>query len=138
MWTAWLRSLGEDGLPVHLEDPADETTIAAAEQALGRPLPDDLRSLLCESDGVEDGYGTDVVWSAERIAAENAWLRDPGIDVAERLLVFGETENGELFGCQPRGPTPDVYLVHNDGSRRWVASDLQSLLEQWFARELER
>jgi cell wall assembly regulator SMI1 len=114
--------------------------IASAEQALGRSLPYDLRSLLAESDGIEDEYGTDIVWSAERIAAENrvSRLRSP----ATGLLLFGETENGGAFGCvlpaEGEAP-PDVYLQHTaDGSRRWVASDLRTLLEEWFTRAIER
>ena len=35
------------------ESPADEATIAAAEAALGRALPDDLKSLYRFSDGME-------------------------------------------------------------------------------------
>lgn len=43
----------------------------AAEEKLGVEFPDDLRSLLGESDGVEGEYGLGLVWPIDRIIEDN-------------------------------------------------------------------
>ncbi|WP_405063470.1 SMI1/KNR4 family protein [Kribbella sp. NBC_01505] len=59
--------------------PAGQEAISACAAALGRPLPDELRELLAETNGVEGEYGLEVLWSAERIhsgrqAGELGWI----------------------------------------------------------------
>lgn len=133
MWTAWLRGLGE---LVELADPADERELLRAESEVGLALPRDLRSLLAETDGLADAQGRELVWPVERIAEENAPLR-------AGLLVFGDTGGEDLLaygvgradgpGARP-GPGPDILLwEHARDGARWIAPDLQSLLDDWFA-----
>lgn len=51
--------------------PVSPSQIAAVEQALGVDFPEDLRSLLAETNGVVGEYGLGLVWPLERIEADN-------------------------------------------------------------------
>ena len=61
------RSSGVPSQPVR--------TLEQAETRVGCPLSDALRALLLETDGLTDEYGLEVVFSAERLAAENLMMR---------------------------------------------------------------
>jgi hypothetical protein len=139
MWTAWLRAIDDYGVVVELSDPADETTIDALEDQLGLDLPEDLRSLLLETDGLVDDAGGEPVWPVERIVEENLALgRDGDTPVLPEgadadLLFFGDTGGDDLFVYRLGGNRPDVYLwVAGRQETHWVASDLQSMLDAWF------
>lgn len=149
MWTAWLRGLDPDDGEVSLAEPVDADALAEAEDRLELILPEDLRSLLGETDGLSDGHGREPVWPVERIAEENVLLRSAGATPAlpdgadEDLLFFGEAGEGDLFAYELDDDgdisEPDVFLWRADvGEARWAASDLQSLLDSWFAGTLER
>ncbi|MGQ0844002.1 MAG: SMI1/KNR4 family protein [Sporichthyaceae bacterium] len=133
MWTAWLRAIGEDGAVV-LAEPAVPEVLADVEAKLGSPLLEDLRSLLAESDGLADDSGGEPVWPVERIGEENAARLGPVADADADLVFFGDTGTEDLFAYRAAGP--DIYLwCAADGKTRWVASDLRSLLDTWFADE---
>ncbi|HEY2832838.1 MAG TPA: SMI1/KNR4 family protein [Sporichthyaceae bacterium] len=141
MWTAWLRTLDDFGVVVELADPADEATIDELEDKLGLDLPRDLRSLLLETDGLADDEGGEPVWPVERIVEENLELgRDgdtpampEGGGLEVDLLFFGDTGGEDLFAYRLEENRPDVYLwVADRRETRWVASDLQSMLDAWF------
>lgn len=51
--------------------PVAAMALAEAERRLGRSLPAQLTALLLETDGIVGEYGTDVVWSLERIVEQN-------------------------------------------------------------------
>jgi hypothetical protein len=82
--------------------PATSESIEAAEAAVGCRLPEDLRALLLESDGVRDEHGFELVFDAERVAGVNREMRTTP-DFAELympfdpLLFFGAVGNGDLF-----------------------------------------
>ena len=60
--------------------PATEDAIEAAEAVVGCGLPDELRELLLESDGVRDQYGFELVFrAAAMIAAEPRHALTPGL-----------------------------------------------------------
>ena len=146
MWTAWLQGF-DDSVAIRLADPVDELALARAEHQLGLTLPEDLRSLLAETDGIADASDVELVWAAERIAEENLGLRrDHETPAVPRgggdLLFFGDTGTEDLFAYRITADGsvsgPDVYLWNYQlATARWIASDLQALLDAWFSGELE-
>lgn len=72
MWRERILQVRADA---ELAEPATSEALAEVERVLGQPLPVDLAFLLRECNGVRGHDGTDVVWSAERIAEENVSLR---------------------------------------------------------------
>ena len=68
---------------------------------MGVPFPDDLTSLLLETNGVVDDNGADVVWSCEEIISQNAMFRNGDFDELympfDHLLLFGEDGGGDLY-----------------------------------------
>jgi hypothetical protein len=147
MWTAWLRGLDSLGDAVSLSDPVDPDALGDAEARLGMTLPDDLRSLLHESDGINGAGRGEPVWPVERIAAENLLLRSAGSTPAlpngadDDLLFFGDAGQGHLFAYEldtgGEISESDVFVWQPGlGEAVWVASDLQSLLDDWARGEL--
>ncbi|MFF5028748.1 SMI1/KNR4 family protein [Streptomyces collinus] len=132
MWTEMVTALPG---PAALRPPATEASLAHCATALGHPLPADLVALLRESDGIEGEYGEGLVWSAERIAAENGTLRGdedfPRLYMPfDPLLFFADTAGGDLFALLSRIDRPDVFAWnHEDDSRTWVAPNLARYLE---------
>jgi hypothetical protein len=115
--------------------------IHACEALLGRPKPDELRELLAETDGVEGEYGLGLVWSARRIAEDNARFR-ASQDFAELympfdgLVFFSDAGNGDQVGVALSG-NQEVYVwSHEDDSRTWVASTVIGFLEEWMTGRL--
>src|SRR4030095_13645908 len=80
--------------------PASDANLRAVERALGCELPDDLRALLTESNGVKAPYST-LIYSTDRIIAVNREFRDAE-HLADRMpfdhmLFFGEVSDGDEF-----------------------------------------
>jgi hypothetical protein len=147
MWTAWLRGMDSLGDTVSWAEPVDPDALADAEERLGLMFPDDLRSLLHESDGINGAGKGEPVWPVERIAAENVLLRSAGSTPAlpdgadDDLLFFGDAGDGRLFAYELDSggevADPDVFLWQPGlGEAVWIASDLQSLLDDWVRGEL--
>ena len=147
MWTAWLRGLDSLGQTVALSDPADPDTLSDAEERLGLVFPEDLRSLLFESDGINGAGRGEPVWPVERIAEENLLLRNAGSTPAlpegadDDLLFFGDAGQGQLFAYELDAggevSESDVFVWQPGlGEAVWIASDLQSLLDDWARGEL--
>ncbi|MFF4368106.1 SMI1/KNR4 family protein [Streptomyces sp. NPDC001594] len=119
-----------------LAGPADEADLAEVERALGQPLPDDLAALLRECDGVVGRHGTDVVWSARRIARDNAELRGtPGFASLympfEPLMFFGDNGGGDLFGVVRIPERSDVFVWdHESDGRSWAAGGVEDYLRR--------
>lgn len=104
-------------------------------------LPAQLRELLCESNGVYGPYGLGLVWSLERIVADNASFRSNAdfrqlYMAFDSLLFFADAGNGDQFAFAVHDGqvrSPDVYAWnHEDDSRVWVASSLRQYIE-WSA-----
>ncbi|MEU3727231.1 SMI1/KNR4 family protein [Streptomyces sp. NPDC031705] len=119
-----------------LGGPADEAELAAVERALGQPLPAGLADLLRACDGVVGRHGTDVVWSAGRIARDNAELRNSPELAAlympfEPLLFFGDNGGGDRFAAVRIPPRPDVFVWdHETDTRAWAAAGLEDYLRR--------
>lgn len=122
-------------------EPASPGTILEAEAQLGAPMPDELRDLLRETDGLEGEYGLDLVWTAERVGTDNARFRsDPDFAelymTFEGLLFFADAGNGDQFAISLRGPQDIFVWNHEDDSRTWVASTVMNFLRAWMTGEL--
>jgi hypothetical protein len=136
MWKQLIESLSPDH---EFAPPAAWSEIALAEEKLGVKVPDDLRALLFETNGVHGQYGLGLVWSFDRIVADNLDFRtkenfkdlympfDP-------LLFFADGGNGDQFAfpMHLRTVQNDVFVWnHEDDSRTWAAPSLARYLEWW-------
>jgi hypothetical protein len=114
--------------------------LTSSEDRLGLRFPDELRSLLQESNGVHGQYGLGLIWPIERIIADNLRFRthpDFG-DLYmpfDCLLFFADAGNGDQFAFpiqNGRTRRNDVFVWnHEDDSRTWVAPSLSKYLEWW-------
>lgn len=109
--TAYMRPIADAGWRVRqsLRAPASIADIVLAEKSLNCHLPESLRSLLLETDGVmnmmsvNDGEWFDenwVIWPIAEIAEKNQWLRvhHPNRRL-ERFLFFASPGvDGIMFG----------------------------------------
>jgi len=80
--------------------PASNTELSAIYQALGHGIPDQLRELLIESNGIETPYST-LVYSTARIIEVNQTFRTAD-SLADRmpfehLIFFGTVSDGDEF-----------------------------------------
>lgn len=131
MW----RELASEFTGVDLQGPAGGAALAAIEQGLGQSIPQALRELLLETDGIADDYGTDVIWSAEKILSDNEEFRQneqfrglyQSFDV---LMFFGDNGGGDQFAFVRRPARDDEIFVwdHETDSRTWVAGSLENYL----------
>lgn len=133
MWRERILAVMADA---ELAEPANSQALAEVERALGQPLPEDLASLLREWDGVRGHYGTDVVWSAERIAKENASFR-ASADFSELympfepLMFFGDNGGGDQFAFVRVPLRGDVFVWdHETDGRSWAANGLDHYLRR--------
>ncbi|MFB7372345.1 SMI1/KNR4 family protein [Streptomyces sp. NPDC056222] len=128
---------------VEFQAPIDTTALAEAEQRLGQSLPSQLTALLMESDGMVDAYGTDVVWSLDRIVEQNLvfWSPDafPGLYMPfDPLLFFGDNGGGDQFAFVINPERPDIFVWdHETDARMWAARELKDYLHRSLAGEGE-
>lgn len=116
--------------------PVLPTAFAAAESALGCALPDDLKSLYLQTDGVSAHCGASLVMPLQQAVAENQTLRSsPRLrDLYmpfDHLLVFGKPGNGDLFFFPIRADgslAKKVFIWdHESDSRSIYAYSLKDL-----------
>ena len=140
-WRELLAKLDPDAT---LRSPAGESDIAEAERRLGVRLPDELRSLLAESDGAFDKYQCAIVWPLDQIVADNEDYRRNPIFAqympVDDLLFFADAGDGELFGYSISrvGEVRDHVFVWNpiEDSRMMVAGSLGGWLQGWLGGSL--
>ncbi|MFK4066774.1 SMI1/KNR4 family protein [Streptomyces sp. NPDC029674] len=132
----WRDLILEAMADAELAEPATSEALAGAERVLGQPLPGDLSFLLRECNGVRGHYDTDVVWSAERIAKENASFR-ASADFAklympfEPLMFFGDNGGGDQFAFIRNPLRDDVFVWdHESDGRSWAANGLADYLRR--------
>ncbi|MDG9691184.1 SMI1/KNR4 family protein [Streptomyces mutabilis] len=123
--------------------PAEPHVLERLEQLLGLALPGELNALLLESDGLLDEYGTDVVWSAERILSDNLAFRN---DEEYRslylpfdyLIFFGDNGGGDQFAFTCRPPREEVFVWdHETDERNAVSPTLASFVRSALASDGE-
>lgn len=143
MWIEFLKSVSD---ACDFFEPANEAKIQSAEGALEISFHQDLRSLLLESDGVFGEYGLGLIWSVERIHADNLNFRT-NEDFKEiympfdSLLFFGDGGNGDQFAYPIQNGmirNNDVFVWnHEDDSRNRISPNLKAYLEGWLNGEIQ-
>ncbi|OAH15398.1 SMI1/KNR4 family protein [Streptomyces jeddahensis] len=132
----WIETAAEASAKVEFRAPVDATALAEAERRLGRRLPSQLTALLMETDGIVDEYGTDAVWSLDRIVEKNLlfWSPDtfPGLYMPfDPLLFFGDNSGGDQFAFVLTPERPDIFVWdHENDSRLWAARELKDYLHR--------
>lgn len=121
--------------------PVSAGALLACEARLHHRIPDHLRQLLIETNGIEGEYGLGLLWSVERIAEDNDRFRT-SVDFRklympfDGLVFFADAGNGDQFALSLSG-NHEVYVWnHEDDSRRWVASTVMRYLEDWMTGAL--
>ena len=118
--------------------PAFDEEIDQIERRLGQAVPDELRELLRQTNGVRAEYGSGLVWSVQEIIKENTEFRQ-SVDFAElymsfdQLMFMGDNGGGDQFAYVrvPARRPDDVFVWdHETDERRWVAKSLEDYLER--------
>ena len=113
---------------------------------MGVSFPDELISILHESNGVEGEFGLGLIWNVEKIRKDNLLFRQFSDykDIYmpfDHLLFFADAGNGDLFAfsiTNGKIQRSDVYAWnHHDDSRQWVAPSLDLYLEWWLNGKLK-
>ncbi|WP_327409136.1 SMI1/KNR4 family protein [Streptomyces sp. NBC_01281] len=138
----WREIVGEFE-SAELRSGVDAGVLDRIEVELSQPIPRDLRSFLIESNGLEDEYGTEIVWSAERILDDNRSFRGDeqyrSLYMAfDPLLFFGDNGGGDQF-AYVRKPERDGVFVwdHETDSRNLVSPGLESYVRSALASDGE-
>ncbi|MFE3635625.1 SMI1/KNR4 family protein [Streptomyces cellostaticus] len=135
----WKEAAAEALPEVEFRAPVEATALAEAERHLGRGLPAQLTALLMETNGMVGEYGTDVVWSLDRIVEQNLlfWSPDtfPGLYMPfDPLLFFGDNGGGDQFAFVLTPERPDIFVWdHENDSRLWAARELEDYLHRSLA-----
>jgi cell wall assembly regulator SMI1 len=122
-------------------EPATPEQIAQVEQTFNVTLPDELKQLLLESNGVQLAYGTEFLWSVETILKENLSMRQE-VDWMpfDHLLFFGGTGDGNLSAfpiINGQIDRPEVFIWdHENDSRMWAGETLKRYIELYLNNEL--
>ncbi|GAB3209948.1 hypothetical protein GCM10027294_26350 [Marinactinospora endophytica] len=130
----WRELIGELYPETDLPEPADAAVLDRIEEALGLPVPSELRGLLGEVDGVVNGYGDAVVWPAARIVEDNLAMRaEPDYQELyapfDTLMFFGDSDMGPQFAYAYTDYGPAVIVWdHETDQRRLVAVSLRDYL----------
>ncbi|MFD5004206.1 SMI1/KNR4 family protein [Streptomyces mutabilis] len=115
-------------------EPVEPHVLGRLEQLLGLALPGELNALLLESDGLLDTYGTEVVWSAERILGDNLSFRgDEQLRSLylpfDSLLFFGDNGGGDQFAFACGHLRDEVFVWdHETDERSLVSPTLESFV----------
>jgi hypothetical protein len=138
----WKQNIQAICAQATFSQPAEEQALSAAETQLGMRLPESLRELLAESNGVRGEYELDLIWPIERIVADNRLFRENESfrDLYmpfDGLLFFADAGSGDQFAFAVAGGQvrrPDIFVWnHEDDSRTWLAKDLRDYLEGWIS-----
>ncbi len=134
-WREFVQSLTSD---FTFQSSATLDEIEKAESSLGILFPDELKSLLQESDGIAGSYGSGLIWDVERIKKDNLNFRQfPDFKDLympfDHLLFFADAGNGDQFAfgiLNRKIRNSDIFVWnHEDDSRTWVAPSLDVYLE---------
>jgi len=141
----WKQLVEQCSSAITCHVPASEEQLAAAERVLGVRFPEELRSCLLESDGIEGEYGLALVWPLERIVRDNRQFRENEefrelYMPFDSLLFFADAGNGDQFAYPIRAGQvrrDDIFVWnHEDDSRSWVAPSLAKYLDWWLSGKL--
>jgi len=137
---SWKRLVKKVASEAEFASPAPESQLADVEQALGIQLPQDLRELLLECDGLTAHYGAGVVWPASEIQKQNQMFRtDEGFKELympfDHLLFFGADGGGDRFAFPIHADGQihkrDIFRwKHESDERVWLANCLEVFFER--------
>ena len=135
-WRSLIEGLADDA---EFELGASEGQISEAEKAIGIPLPEHLRSLLLECNGVRADYGSEVIWSCSELVERNLEFRryEPFRELYvpfDNLLFIGSDCGGDqfAFSIMANGQITkhDIYRWdHETDGRAWFSGRLKRYLE---------
>jgi hypothetical protein len=142
-WREFIQSLTAD---FTFHTPAILDEVENVESSLRVLFPDELKSLLQESDGVKGSYGTGLIWNVQRIKKDNLNFRQiPDFKELympfDHLLFFADAGDGDQFAfgiLNGEIRNPDIFVWnHENDSRTWVAPSLDVYLEWWLNGKLK-
>ncbi|MEK2476212.1 MULTISPECIES: SMI1/KNR4 family protein [Streptomyces] len=140
MWREMISRIADSA---ELCSPAPDAAVMGVEARFPQELPVNLRQLLNETNGVMDEYGTEIIWSAERILQDNVAFRSEAsfrelYMSFDELLFFGDNGGGDQFAFVRSPRREDVFVwEHETDSRNWVASSLEDYIERSLGSEGE-
>lgn len=143
MWKELIQNLSSE---CEFYAPAAPSEVAEAERSLNVLLPDELKDLLSESNGIHGRHGLGLVWPIERIVKDNLEFRQmEGFKELympfDPLLFFGDAGGGDQFAFAILDGTirwPDIFVWdHENDSRTWAAPSLQRYLEWCLSGKLD-
>ncbi len=135
MWRDFINNLTTDAT---FAPGALPSSIAEVESVLAIEFPEQLRTLLLESNGVLGEYELGLVWNLDRIRDDNLHFRNDAsfADLYmpfDHLLFFADAGNGDQFAFpiqNGRIQRPDVFVWdHECDDRRWVAGSLKQYIQ---------
>ena len=132
--------------------PASRQAIDECSKRLGVVFPDELASLLFQTNGVSERVPTTAgeidsgyfLFSVERILEINTSVRTQPSDYTmplDCLLFFAEDGFGDYFGfAVVKGQVPHSRIYfwnHEDDSRLAIASSLEYFVENWLLGKIK-
>ncbi len=142
MWREFIQELVhvvQYPIKIEFADGANEEQMNVLKMELGIALPEDLESLLYESNGISDEYGLGIIWKIEEIRRYNREMRMNNVykecymSFAD-MLFFADAGNGDRFAfpvIQGKVNGRAVFAWdHEDDSRQNIAFSLKSYLER--------
>lgn len=148
MWRDFIQNLkatAQYPLEIEFADGVNEEQIRSLELKLGVALPEDLKALLYESNGISDQYGLGIVWPLEEISQYNQEMRNlPHYQnfymSFSDLLFFADAGNGDRFAfpiIRGKVKAEAVFAWNHENDSRWeVAFSLKSYLEGWLSGKI--
>ena len=121
-------------------DPATSSEIDDLEKTFGIQIPEHLKELLLESNGITGTYGLDVVWSTAGIKGQNLDMRhDKDFQDMfmpfDHLLFFGSNGAGDYYGypisaAQTISGSEIFCWYHENDDRIVAAFSLEAYLNE--------
>ncbi|AZJ24080.1 SMI1/KNR4 family protein (plasmid) [Bacillus wiedmannii bv. thuringiensis] len=138
-WANFIKNITTDCI---FNPPATEATITKIENMFQVKLPDELRNVLFETNGIEySEFNLPLVWNTDQIQKENYNMRNEKFFKEmympfDSFLFIADAGNGDLFGYRVLNGlinNYDIYIWnHENDSRIWVAPNLQIFIERWY------
>lgn len=142
MATDWKQLVRQIQPQAALFRPAWETEIVAAEQAVGCRFPEDLRSLLSQTNGASDEWGYGPIRSLAGIIEYTLFIRS--IDLAneydgrkipmDKFVIIGTDPGGGQYGffSEPERGIGFNYFEHEAGVFEMEAYSLEQYLRYYY------
>ncbi len=143
MWKNFINSISKE---YHFTNPATKLELDHIQNELKVELPDELASLLKESNGVFDNWNCPLIWPISQVVKDNLFYRnfEDYKDIYmpfDHLFFFSDAGNGDLFffAISKNGTIEknDIYVWnHEDDSRTWIAASLNDFIKGWITGKI--